>query len=378
MPTVFSPTLGRDVHAVEIPGSPHEVYQAGQAHVVRTFDVPWDERWHFAAAMIGYPVLAPDGSGGQYIKRHVPNGFLDWPDLRGQPWLFATQVQSIEGRGPRPEEVDPEGTGRYEKARVQILYESLNYTVKPDEECRTAPIEILGGLFREAFGLPAEQVITDESLLKRYVTRQIQPTAEALILPRGAFKWTGQPTPGVPVANTNTRIQPSAEVVYTWHHVPGIPQAARDLLGSVNSTQFDPLLKLRRDVRQEPVHAPQGGVINTIVTEEGFAPETLLLTGVEVKPHRSIVGVKVYDVVYKFKHLDQKTDLPDGVTTAGHNYFLRYITVAGDPTSNRVEYQLITRTGTANGRRVFAANEFRLLFQGPFIRDPDQEFNLDG
>jgi hypothetical protein len=248
--------------------------------------------------MLGFPRIRAAGAGNTpFIRRVTPHNYQPVGAVGG--WLYATQVERIEGIGVSVNEGDD--VAEYEFARVTVIYESLTYDVKEDNE------------IHQTDGAP------DESRMERFVTRTTEPTAEFITLPQGAYKWKGTT---LPVVGSHGRIISALNLTYTWHQVPRIPPSVKTskLIGCVNSAEFD-----------------------------GYPAGTLLVTAVELTPYRMIGGLRVYDIKYRVSYKD-----PDH-NQRGHNYFYRYH-------DNVVERLALTAGGADDGATVYAKTDYKYLF----------------
>jgi hypothetical protein len=309
----------------ELQGSPQESYSGEKTVVRRTFLVPWRARFAWAQAMTGYPKLQ-----GAHIQRVLPQGYEHLPAPSDDPtitlWLFPTQVDSMEGYKFLGKET--EGSFeliRYAFARVTLTYESVTYKVVADGET-------LG-----SGGYP------DESLLKRYVTKIVQPAVEYMTLPYGQYKYVpeeGNPPTGTPVLGTNGTMQAYSDITYTWHQVPRLPPGS-GYAGYITAVFTHP------------------GTVNESVFD-GFPPETLLLLSVESRPYRTIGGVYVFDYIYKMRYRNNKQHPPNaGSTDKGHNHILWQ---RNDNPATYGYYKL-TADGTGSTRSPLGKQDFSKLFK---------------
>jgi hypothetical protein len=332
----------------ERPGSPNEQYSGDTFRATRTFDVPWYARWAFIRYMLGVPTLV----GNFAISRELPDQYyaffggttnnLSTP----KAFMVANSLNGIECLGQQSETANGVGPGTkitycmYDWARITIGYESVTYNVKSDAE----------------IGLGS----SNEYGLRRFTTVFRQPTAEFLTLPFGAFKWvelddngreiidlkTGQPT-GIRVSGSNGKIVAAAEVILVHHKVPGVPDAIRTHIGTVNLFDWP---------------------------EIGALKGQLLLSNVELKPYRWLNEKRLFDITYKFKFMDPdpKASLANPTMPRGHNWFLQHFPVSttsklgadinellqGDP-----KYKLMTSNGKLTGRTVYQYADFKDLFK---------------
>lgn len=332
----------------ERPGSPNEQYSGDTFRATRIFDVPWYARWAFISYMLGTPKLV----GKSIISRELPDQYYAFfggnaaNAATPKAFMIANSLNGIECLGQQSETLAGVGPGTkisyclYDWARITIGYESVTYNVKPDAEIGASE--------------------GNEYSLKRFTTVFRQPTAEFLTLPFGAFKWveldnngkeiidkkTGLPT-GIRVSGSNGKIVAAAEIILVHHKVPGVPDAIKTHIGSVNLEDW---------------------------VEIGAKKGQLLLSNVELKPYRWLNEKRVFDITFKFKFMDPDpaASLLNPTMPRGHNWFLQHFPVAtdskpgadlndllqGDP-----KYKLMTHNGTLKGRTVYEYKSFKDLFK---------------
>lgn len=331
---LVSPIYG-PIQFREMKGSPRESFnpQAG-FKVTRTFQTYWDDRWIFAQTLLGstkrVKTEAVDSRNKPIyeVRRQLPIVYPAYPTSSGK--VYPMTVDSIEGVSPQS--FDTDNVYVYQYATITISYESVTFNLLEDGEIENAAIDL--------------NVSPSEATTLRYVTRFYQPSAEALTLPHGSFKWVaeGSETTNIPVLGSHAIIISTAEVHYVWHAVPGRPSALKTHLGTVNSGVFD-----------------------------NFAAGTLLLLAAEYKPYREITGRRVADITYKMKHFSA---IVPGSNEAfqvkgqlysperGHNYFLQYFS----GTSLEPKYRLLTHNGNSTtamtdpGIPVYRERNFDELF----------------
>ena len=308
----FLPTAGRAPILYKesaIASSMDESYQNNAAKASRVFDVGFDDRWDFVREMIGWSedAFMPDGVT-RFIKRTLPKAYPVFTKKNNKPWLWARHASSIKGL-KADGWVAAKQHGHYNTSRIKIEYESVPYSIWRDDEIKNTA------------GIP------DEAQLFRYIVRTFQPSSEYLTFPRGAYKWVddGVPANRAPVDGSRGRVVSFLEITYTWVEVPGVPLALASLIGSVNNELFD-----------------------------GATAETLLLVGATLKPYRSVVGNRVFDI-------EMKTRLFNPESGVGHNHFLRF---KGDGAAPF--YARITNDGLSTGTPVFPKKDFKTLFGPPY------------
>lgn len=265
----------------EIEGhSPVETFtRTGGARVVRRFKIHnWQLRWAFVRAMLGWSSIRkrPEIANGlgDYVTRVLPVAHPVYVYRKRNKWMYAVDLLRMSGRGkPSWDAVDQ--AGAWEFALAEIAFESVPYGVRSD-----------GEIFNPA------RLSPDESLLKRFTNRQMQPAGEFLTLPRGALRWVSD---NAPSDQTPGKIIARFDVVYSWHSVPAPTKAIFDMLGKVNETEFD-----------------------------GHAAETLMLTAAELIPKRQITGWRSYDINLRCRYVKPEGPFFVAAVNPGHNWFLRF------------------------------------------------------
>lgn len=335
----------------ERPGSPEESYTAGVGKVRRVFDTAWNDRWTFIQGLLGWSQILEGNLGKKYIQRVPPQPYKDirrvFPNDEDevspeQYWLFPTQLESVQGIGPRGKQSND--IFFYEKARITVTYESLTYTPYSDEYTRNK-----GWLDQN--GNPSDLFIARPGSVPyaypfRYISRSYQPTAEYLTLPYGQLLWADD---GSPAATGAGKIIPTMEVHYTWHMVPSSLNNVSNQVthifnhvGKVNKYEFD-----------------------------NCPPGTLLLTAVESKPYRLIGGGYLNDLTFKMKYFNA-TNIMGVPENKGHNHFLKFSQLSirdlppgtiGLVPGSTYKYELLSSDGTLTGRRVYDEINFTTLFQ---------------
>lgn len=331
--------LASGIQYRELKGSPQVSFQGEGLLVKRTFETPWDQAWRFALYLLGdahrVAVTGTDGFGNpQYgIRRTLPDPYSavadHLPEVRSGSLAWATAIETVDGLGTftaADQIFTSVKVSDYDVARMTVRYESLNYPILDDEQV----VSLEGG---SGTSVNTGNQIPMERCLGRFVTRVVQPAAEALTLPHGTFVFTEDQTP---ILGANLRIVPSTEVHYVWHRVPGRPRAVTQAIGCVNAAEFD-----------------------------GFARGTLLLLAVEVKPYRWLTGRRLCDITYKMKHfsaLDTTlSPVREYTPERGHNWFLRTYPDGSSPPT----YMLLTHNGNTianGGQPVYREADFTALF----------------
>lgn len=319
-----------------------------EAEVKLTYLVDWSVRNEFVLQMLGWSELSVSSDGLVAGVERIPplpyKGSLVGPGPEnvegwlsvGLPWLYATDVELIEGLSPAG--IDALGAPLYEKAKITIVYRPLHYKVKDDRSM------VRSGHYFKYDG----EIFIDESYLDRYVTRFLRPVVESREIPLGRWKWAEGSLrgkwSGAPLRHTVSFL----EVIYIWRQVPvskdrnasappayHVPVSVPQALGAVNKTAFD--------------NFPEG---------------TLQLTSVLVKPYRWWNNYFYADIIYTCKYFNAKQP-SSGLEynpPKGHNYFLHTPT-KDDGSFEAFEYRLATHDGNETGIRVNREFEFRDLFR---------------
>jgi hypothetical protein len=290
------------------PQSPRSSWRDDGSQVTREYITHWEDnvyngqpvRGYLDAVkdLLGYPVVSPLNNGGRYISRYIPDYFpLLSPDddfAPNKPFLWCTDLREVEGLAiPTDQNCrDASLVGRYRYAGIQAVYETLTYDIYDDREMVTR------GMF-DLFGNP------DESFIQtgRYVTKQPGPGVKYQTFPQGSFLIVAPTSPphGTAYPGTPGRTEPECDFTVTWHQVPqaAVPlrlvnpyiantvtgvdyiPAIEDCLGSVNLYSF-------ADCRKG----------------------TLLLTSVGMKRIRSAIGMRLWDIEYRFKFFGVRSAEP--------------------------------------------------------------------
>lgn len=295
--------------------------------VRRVFDVPWADRWIFIMGTLGYSKVV-DGSTTQ-VTRIIPMSYelQGLPAADGNPFIYATVVERIEGIGLRG---NNDGVGKYVTARISVGFEGVEYLVLSDQAFAATNIPP---------SLDEGEQFVRNTPRPRFVSKKYVPNAEFLTLPHGQFKWVlanaqGNEIPGNIVVGSHGRIIPGAEMVMVWHRAPRAPiPAIENCLGGINNVGF-----------------------------AGYPEKRLRLVAAEVTPYRWLLGSRLYDVKYHFRAFIPPQNV-DNVANANWNYFIYF--AAGE----RPVYRQLTHNGRsiANpqnpGTPVFPEVNFQTLFQ---------------
>lgn len=309
-------------YAEEAEGSPLYSFGHGSSVVERHYVCEWKDRILFMRGMLGYPVLRDadqnqDPYRRNYIQRQIPDCCIDFQapnsgnEISGN-WLYAMSISRLEGLEPQGY-LDTNGIPVYKYARVTMLYEPVTYRIRSDAELIRDNADLSARASHvDASGLPYE------FSLRRYVTRTQKPAVEYLTVARGRYRFVEPPGPDGErtVADFAASVlQPSLEVVYTWHQVPFVPAAAARHIGKVNRYSFTDSTRT-------------------------YQPGTMLYTACDIKPYRMASGAYVQDIQYRMvvkanegRFLDKADE-----KIYGHQYFLRW-------KDDRLQYAKITHNG---------------------------------
>jgi len=319
------------------PGSPSEAIDTDKGQVTRKILVAWEDRWAAFPAFLGKAALVTSSVSGQpYISRSSPlivptveasGGLLPHPYPAAPPGMYATRITSVEGIGKPGKDLLDVTT--YEQALLTIVYTTFTYHVGDDNSVLNT--DATDGFFfllpDEGFALSAG---TPKSSAYRYVTRVAKPSGRMLSLNKGMM-FVASPigTLKIPIAEGIPYVEPSMDIVYTWHRVPeaGVPiKAIMSQMGTVNADTFD-----------------------------GFAPQTLLVEAPDPKPIYSPFGGREYDLQYRMKFLPRWDSVNN--VARGWNYILR------KPPDGQLQFVLVTSDGALTSTRTYRATPFRNLFR---------------
>jgi hypothetical protein len=383
---VMAPLRGAPVEILERnpvtgPISLREVCEDDRGQIVREYMTAWDTRDQAKKWLLGYPYVSPK-NGTRYIQRFLPD-YIPWllTDNNGfeqpNPYLWCTSLPSVEPDGVPPS--DNATTGNWGECRYTNAFITALYTTPTYELLTDAQMVQLG--YVDGSGNP------DESTLKRYVTILPNPQQKYQSLPTGSF-YIAANSGGTPVIGaagvypgSPGRVELEADLSITWHRVPkyAIPfkmvnpfcastvsggaiyiPAVDDCLGAVNHASF-----------------------------AGMKKGTLLFSAAVFKPIRSPIGMRLWDVEYRFKYFAARSAnklTAAGVTDYqyGHNLVLYYGSgtntnpqtyadpagyyeivkgqSTGTPTSN---YLLADGTPTYDYKNLFNYRDFTNLFRVP-------------
>lgn len=334
----------------ERPGSPRVHIEADRSSATRILDVDWADAAKFAQSLVGYSTTPALFGSTWYLQRYVPHEF-PWDAFLGGGGgsslrAVKASIEPIPGAAPNYSDAyaggDSEGTSpeqafrvaTYDKARVNVVYETLPYDVWTDA------------------GMQSKTNNRDEADLIRYVSKVVAPAGQYLTLPVQAFRFVDPDDPtagdnnaGKPIAQGVGRMLVHYNLSLTWYAIPEAyvpcaaarpyflvsagPQAIDTTIGKVNATTF-----------------------------AGYSKGTLLLMAVTLKPYRSAFGQRIYDITYMFKYFEP-------LTGKGHNHILRHRTA---PSASLIWYEVTVDGNTnlvaqTNGKSVYDFAEFKNLFR---------------
>jgi len=309
-------------YAEEGEGSPVYAFGHGTSVVERHFICEWKDRVWFMRGILGFPVLRDadqnqDAYRRNYVQRQIPDCCVDFQapnsgnEVSGN-WLYAMSISRLEGMEPLGY-YDANYIPQYKYARITVLYEPVTYRITSDQDL----IYQNGKLSEKVPHLDAANLPYEFSL-RRYMTRTQKPAVEYLTVARGRYRWVEPPDAkgerGVADFAASV-LQPSLEVVYTWHQVPFVPQGAAKHIGKVNRYPFTDSVRT-------------------------YDPGTMLYTACDIKPYRMASGAYVQDIQYRIviKANEGRFLDPGDDKTYGHQYFLRW-------KDDKLKYYKITHNG---------------------------------
>jgi len=384
-------TFYRPIQYWERIGSLTGTYTGEGLVVKRVFDTPWSTRWIFCRKMLGYHFLDVNSAQKTYVHRIVPDRYIptNVEDYSNGTTFKEMYVDSLEQIEPiRPESwdaVNKEGVNSL--ARCTFTYRYPNYAVLTDKEIEDylaiAPDVQYGRLVSDvvrpstvtsyyneledgtADPEPYYQNITSTkaAVVKRYISKAVQPTAQHIVLPYGMMRFVDgtvktyndtnfvtRTVYGTKATNITTKLVAKSEVIYTWHNVP-----TSDITGSSQ------VKRIQRFI----------GCVNKY-TFDDYLPQTLLLTAVNSRPFRQLGGHYTTDIEMRMTYFYVAESYSNGVpfsngdTAIGHNYFLRFAPEAEKFQPQWVDtgyrYDLLTHNGLKTGKRLFEPKDFFEMF----------------
>ncbi len=274
-------------HEMSREESPAEGYTSQEGKLTRVFITSWQDRWKFCQAMLGWTRTEPDPlrPGLLQLKRFFPQAYgdigrLTYRDHENEdgeivdqavkhPWLYATDIPSVTGIGPRRYDSSSENNA-YQKARIEISYEKRSYHTNND--------------------------------FISYVTKFVTSEAESAHFPFGKMKFVDDQSVGL---NGTKASRNYLDLFLIWHQVP-----RNDL----------------SPARQMKHIAGFLGCLNSQTMEAAvdFPRGTLLMVGAAESTHRSPVGHIYSDYTYRFKYLDYPPVSSFFGEEKSHNHYPRF------------------------------------------------------
>lgn len=299
------------------PISPKAHFQDDHTEVQRQYIVAYTQWFEAIKDLIGFPTVVRVGSSG-YIQRYTPDAFDQLTTNDGgfaanaSPFLWCTDVE-VEPGGDKPDGVVGEqpwsdifGVNLYGVAFLKATYQTVSYEIRSDIT-----------IARDSNGLP------DESSLQRYVTKLPQPSTKYQTLPQGSFVMVAQNNPPDQLVYPGTpgRRELEADYSITWHHIP-TPAVGLSLINP-----YMPATVTAGGVPVDYVPPIEDclGCVN-LYPFAGCRKGTLLLTAVVIKPVQSPIGMRLWDIEYRFKWFGVRSaDRINSKYSYGHNLAL-YVT----------------------------------------------------
>lgn len=261
------------------------VFARNLSQCTMTLDCPWSNFVSNQAVreVLGETRFARPG-GVALLTRTVP---MQHPKFQ---YLRASKIVGVQGVGPNGKDV--EDIAKYDRARLTVQFQQLNYRVVNNQTLANA----FGG-----------------KEYHRWVTRKVTPVVTFLTQERGSWVWFNGNRPGDPVTFGTPQMVCKNNVELTWLSVPGA-----GLFGSILSG---------RAANQE-----NGiGKVNSEVWL-GFPKETLLLASISYAESflfqpAAEIGMNslgdpsvLYDVTFHMVYFDPP-NVVDAAVGRGHNVF---------------------------------------------------------
>lgn len=324
------------------PGPGVEAFAMDRNAAKRVAIVDWDSRQQFVRDVLGFGQNVKGGGAANFISRSLPHAHPDWTDPNGQPFLFAASCDPIVGKGV-PADRNMKGAGRfgidsdiarYNKAFVTVNYEAPPWDILSDDAMRAA-------------GLVDANGNADESTLTRYVIKEEDPTGQMITMPKGSMKFTNQATAGAVLQETQLLALAAPKLIPYWNvkitHVL-LPASAVGTKLVGGSTTYETTLGKVNDAAF-PVSGPYAGA---------YPQGKLLYVAAKITPHRSPLGLRVYNVQHFFQY----------ATAARHNQ-LPYLDNASkfgwvEVSTDGVAY---ADTPANDGKHIYDAASFPALFR---------------
>lgn len=289
--------------------------------------------------ILGYSEYTP--STASRMTRELP---LQHPQY---PWMFATEIASIQGRSPKlysvggaPASVEiftrqSQRLGvkiqAYKLYRAVVVFTAVKYNVLRNRSLQ-------------------------ESELYRFVERNYQLGLENIIRQGNSFKWVpGTPLAGQSIPQGFVARAPKGVVTYLWRQVPrvglfgrsgdGWPNNIWDGVGRVNSETFD--------------GCPPGTLL---LLPPKFMPISSPYTSFGVEGVGEADSTVAYDVELPMSYIDPPAD--PAFAGTGPAYSLRGHNLFPPPPGQASGYWYpATHSGAANGTTLYPAYDFQKLFR---------------
>ncbi len=284
--------------------SPKIYGEIDRSYAQRTIDVAWDDAVNFHIGVLGFPRLgATNKEGKPFVSRMTPWPF---PLFRNPPGGTFTERRDMfvsksifEGYGVPDDKIcysgDPSGNtddfcARYKTARFTLHYDTPTYTVLSDNDFKTAT-------------QATPSLSQDESTWKRYVTKVIRPQGEPFIIDQGSVAFFyGGISPAIPIVAKMSKIILSYNFSVTWHQIPEDCVPCRLFNQTATDAQLDSYSSLAADMPNPAIDSCLGCVNDR--TFNGSRQGTLLLMAAEIKPIKSPLNARIYDITYMFKYFN--------------------------------------------------------------------------
>jgi hypothetical protein len=333
------------------------IFQIGQdsSKCQRVLDVQWADRFQAAKDFLGYSNVIFDGVNSvRYISRITPHNLQD----PGFNFLYCDQFTNVVGIG-RPaggNYKSANDVAQYKLARISASYLTPDYSIRSDDEMAAI------GAVDPNFNHP------DESTLLRYAILKAKPRAQYLTLPRGAMQFiTGSPEKA---ANSGInigpgKIVPAVTFEITRVQVPASAVSSQFVCVDQNDSPINLINSANYNNSTNYIDRYIGSVNN--LTFNNCRAGSLLLVGVDLRPHRSPFGWRTFDVTFMMDFSPQ-TDSASPPTKFGHN--LVPALVQKDP--NVFGWVEMSADGSANmasthtdGKNIYDYRNLRDLFVVP-------------
>lgn len=190
---------------VQDEGPNQSAFETGDAHTVLVGDIWWLDLPYAVGQFLGYPKRVVSGST-PLLSRVLP---LAHPRY---PWMYATKISNVQPYRPftrflpagNSETGSLPGVEGYARARLTVLFESLDYRLLSDSSL-AAYGRTNGGGYKE---------------WHRYVVPGSKASLDVLNVQNGVMKFAEGPgSPNIVPTGLN-RLIPKGDFTFTWKHVP--------------------------------------------------------------------------------------------------------------------------------------------------------------